>query len=185
MHGVQLWQAAVKVLYAARVILPPSLNRKTDGSAVDTSQLAESPTPLGESFVIITTKSYKKYTPAITSFDRCTVSPSGRLSLLQDPTNGTNGTAMLRTPIEIEKHFERDMYSPKGLPTPLWVKIFVEYAEATDVLNEKQVDNIIRYATDRSNIGEERHAQVKGESHQIWHVLEQLDCFTYELKMAN
>ena len=134
-HGVELWHAAIKVLYAARVILP-SCSRE-DGNENGTKSA-------------------------------------------QGKTNGS-GTHELQMPPGVKKPFDQDEHNPKNLPTELWKRIIILYAGASDVLSDAQIDNVLAYARDRSNIEGEQHNQARGDAHQVWHVLEHLDCFTYTM----
>ena len=181
-QGVQLWHAAAKVLYAARVILPPT---PTHGSEGDEVELTLRPAVVNGS----TTPSVLGVTEESGLAAQLTAFPQPPKSRADSPLIelGPKCVASTKKPqtlIKIEKSFERDPRNPKTFPTWLWEKIFVEFAGGVNVLNDEQVNNIVKYARDRSNIVEEQQTQAKGESHQMWHVLEQLDCFTYELNTA-
>jgi hypothetical protein len=181
-QGVQLWHAAMKALYAARVVLPRASHNLSNGMGTAyASKLAILSSPPGEPIVAVTETSQSAVTAEISS----TAQPPERRadSPLHGPGASSN-TMKLSISIKIDKQFERDARNPKGFPTWIWQKIIWEFAGGADILNDEQVDDIIIYARDRSNIAEELQTMAKGESHQVWHVLEQLDCFTYELKMA-
>lgn len=182
-RGVQLWHAAVKVLYAARIILPKSEDstRKADSASKYVSHIQIANAVPGEPILMIIGQTNTPVLATVTQFDRQPVSPAvAHLSALQTHTKGNSGTVELRAPIK--KHFDRDSNNPKGLPTWLWKKIILEYAEGTGVLNTQQIEKIVEYAGNRSNIMDEQHNQAKGETHQVWHVLEELECLTYEMK---
>jgi hypothetical protein len=173
----------VKVLYATRIILPKSdtVVRRPDSAAKYVTQIQIANAVPGEPILMVTGQANDPVLPTVTNFDRRPVSPAvAHRSALQTSTNGTDGTFQLRA--AIKKHFDRDNNNPNGLPTWLWRKIILEYAEGVDVLNAQQIENIIEYGRDRSNIMDEHHNQAKGETHQVWHVLEELDCFTYKMK---
>ena len=175
-QGVQLWHAAAKVLFASRVILPPSTSRGNGlATAKHATEMQIVKAVPGEPVLAVTGLSEHPKLPAVVSGRTLTCSvPNGE-------HHTTNGTKRLQAPLLVSKSFDRDLSNPKGLPTSLWKRIFVEYADGEGILNEQQVENIVEYAGDRSNLKDEQQNHAKGKAHQVWHVLEQIDCLTYEL----
>ena len=180
-QGVQLWHAAMKVLFASRVILPQvdQENVVSRGSKFIAEMQIVNAVP-GEPVLAVIGESTEPSLPVVTEFDRRPAIPiASQRSLFHGRVSGAKGIAELSGPIK--KPFDRDSRNPKDFPTWLWKRIIVEYAEGDGILNSQQAENIIEYAKDRSNLREEQQNQAKGESHQLWHVLEQVDCLTYTL----
>lgn len=200
-RGVKLWHAALKVLYAARVLIPPHKSENaSDSPKISTNNvLDDGPSnakpkhvpdmPINKrapenSPLAITSDANHSLCPAIGDSE-CAPdesSPTRTTSSREQPDRTTNKSFEVHTPMSVVKPFDRHISNPKDLPTKLLVRMVVESAGAHDILSDRQVEVIVEYARDRSNLADERHNQAKGESQQVWHVLEQLDCLTYEME---
>ncbi|KIW02517.1 uncharacterized protein PV09_06315 [Verruconis gallopava] len=207
MHGVQsvqLWHAAMKILYAARVILPPIVPKHGSRTVADVSMPSIMPDVPEKTTLLIARKCMEQVTnasrvncaiartktsriPVVVGYPSKQVksAQADHVSQIHSQGNDNNSSLNVATPASTDKGAMYDPANPMNLPTAIWRKIFIEYAESANLLSDEQIDKVIRYARDRSNIIAEMHSQAKGQSHQVWHILEQIDCFTYELKMAD
>ncbi|RJE18917.1 leucine rich repeat protein [Aspergillus sclerotialis] len=66
-----------------------------------------------------------------------------------------------------------------GLPFKLWRRIIAEAVGADGILNNKQQEQIMRYATDWDVIAYKLTIKGVEDYQQIWKFLETVDCFTY------
>lgn len=63
---------------------------------------------------------------------------------------------------------------PMGMHEHLWIRVLREIAGKIGMMSGRQVDAVIRYASDRDSLRVERAAMGRARSVQIWAALERM-----------
>ena len=89
------------------------------------------------------------------------------------------------TPVNIVL-YDRDDRNTKNvgaLSDGLWQRIIACAAGTEGILSLEQQKKVIHWGEDRADLGTEGELSGKGQSVQIWNVLEKMGCLTYEMKV--
>ena len=175
-RGIQLWHAAFKMMYIARVIMPPAnpMRRRSE-SPIYALQMAMIPGSPPGSTLSTAEQTSTPTTPTPIDFSRQPI--AGR------ETQHSLFPTSMNVQCTQRPGPDHDPNNLGNLPTYLWRHIFEFYAQARGILNSTQQNAVIAYARDRSNIAAEKQLQIKGESHRIWKALDAMNCLTYEMKL--
>ena len=82
--------------------------------------------------------------------------------------------------------YDRDDRNSKNvgdLSDGLWQRIIACAAGTEGILSLEQQKKVIHWGEDRADLGTEGELSGKGQSVQIWNVLEKMGCLTYEMKI--
>jgi hypothetical protein len=71
-----------------------------------------------------------------------------------------------------------------SLPDGIWKQIIQLVADPNEVLSAAQFQFAVEYGTDVATLGGEKELEKKGESHQIWRLLEATSCLSYIVPRA-
>jgi hypothetical protein len=189
---VDLWEAALRMLVYARAIL---LQKKKGLSAsADKSDSSAKPPHTNSSTVLASSNK-----PELTSSSRGLFSTDIRLSAT-DCTNllQKHGSSVHRSLIEERDararpkitsanivlcgRGDRNTRNVGDLSDGLWQRIIACAAGTEGILSLEQQKKVIHWGEDRADLGTEGELSGKGQSVQIWNVLEKMGCLTYEIK---
>ncbi|OCL14573.1 hypothetical protein AOQ84DRAFT_21349 [Glonium stellatum] len=190
---VDLWGTALRMLVYARAIL---LQSRTNPSA-STNCGASLERPTTANFSAGLTSSDKPgLIPNNRNVSSTNIRPSGIdytnipgghsssvcVSLIEE----RDAKARLKiTPANIVL-YDRDVRNAKNvgnLSDEVWQRIIACAACAEGILSSEQRKRVIRWGEDRTDLGTEGELSGKGQSVQIWNVLEKMGCLTYEMKV--
>lgn len=71
--------------------------------------------------------------------------------------------------------------SPLNVPQSIWTRILCFATDPKEALSDDQVEVIMSRASSRITMELDRAMQAKGETHQIWHLLEASGCLAYKI----
>jgi hypothetical protein len=164
-YKVELWSAALNMVTLSRTILSPRLRRHVFGFNQATMM----------SFNVI---------PGVNDLaDKLNklgiLSPKAKQVTIQSLAKKAALPAKWLTLLRQQKYDE-----PKNLgrlPHIVWQQIIKQVADPRSVLTAEQVKQTMAFGSDRGTLAEEREAQAKGETHQIWRLLESTGCLSYKI----
>jgi len=161
---IELWTAALKVVSLSRTMLSYQLPCLSHGVPMRWGNLSSDQNgPASSNFKSSRTDIFAK-----------------RPVLVAQPKVKQTKSALERLNTLNRREYD-DKINLGKLPRSILDMIIQLSADPRMVLTPDQIKQAIDFGMDRRTLAEEREAQAKGVTHQIWRLLEATDCLAYKI----
>lgn len=183
-----LWKTAMSMLALSRILQPMKPSEPPLGAPLAASS---KPKQLIVRTLDVPSSAPKKanpwglpLTPKSTNLNTSSRSINGKERATSTWPASTSRSDQVRssaqkTPVS---GFEYRSRLPLGLPEEIWCRILGQAIGAHGVLSPGQQRSVLKYGRSKCSLGKERDALGLKKAFQIWHVLDDMDCLTYEMR---